>query len=734
MKATSLRAVFYQQLHNTYPRQHFDNWLVWAGNERVLIDGHDYSSTLARAYITPGETTATSQVRCELFIAAVDPTQVRSSDVDARLWTDALGNGEGRYLDMFLVCTPDGAPALADNNLAFESAPFALAKTGAFNYSVEFSADSHVEAGRKEWIAVNDMAENRDGVIVVSPEWVRQGPVVSEICVRKVGAYVKDGVFHSGRISALTRELEHMAADVIYLLPFYLPGFYDLHTGEDVRKGQLGSPYAVKDFFQLDPALVTPPEEADLAALVRAGLLIDDDLRLPNHNSLSGDAPEDAAQKEHGNSALDLLDLSLPQMLQQIGRDVLIQAIGRAELRALTQRAHALGKRIIFDLVLMQTSRDCALIETHPEWYVRDEQGHPTIHQIAWLVYSDVALFDLIFNEPLQNYLLEVAPHWIETCDLDGVRIDASQTVDQPFLRRIKNRIQALKPDALVLGETLCPLDEAVNVPVDMVYALMVDFHRDVEHARPLTNFLEEVHDRFAPGTVAMAYAENHDSPRATKVWHDKYDELWRNDETARHYWQQLECAIQPDAVDRPRLMALLKNLQSTLIDASAGTATGTRLTRAFEWGSEWGEEARTDFENETLLHPENRHREPQTSLVVAYAALFAQRESWPELQSGQIYYHRNDREGGDVDDRIFAYVRYTPEGALLIAHNLDPACPHSTRLRFDYLPKDISRLTSQFDNYAALQVQQTDLEPAATNGEWAIELLPLQSHIWRLF
>ena len=51
----------------------------------------------------------------------------------------------------------------------------------------------------------------------------------------------------------------------------------------------------------------------------------------------------------------------------------------------------------------MQTSRDCPLIDTHPEFYVRDEEGRPAIHRIAWLVYSDVALFDLAFNEPLQQ-------------------------------------------------------------------------------------------------------------------------------------------------------------------------------------------------------------------------------------------------------------------------------------------------------------------------------------------
>ena len=56
-----------------------------------------------------------------------------------------------------------------------------------------------------------------------------------------------------------------------------------------------------------------------------------------------------------------------------------------------------------------------------------------------------------------------------------------------------------------MLGETLCPLTEAVDVPADMIYALLVDFHRDVEHAQPLIDFLEEMNRTFAAGTVAMA-------------------------------------------------------------------------------------------------------------------------------------------------------------------------------------------------------------------------------------
>ena len=171
--AFGLRAAFYEQLHCRYQRHQFDNWQVWGGNVTIAIDGRVCEPPLARAYIEPGKTTAIAQVRCELFVAAVDPDQVQPRDVDARLWTDASGTSS--YVEMRLLVNAEGTPVLADNNLVFESVAFALERTGAFNYAVEFSADSYAEAGRKEWISLNDLAENRDGIIVVSPEWVRRG-------------------------------------------------------------------------------------------------------------------------------------------------------------------------------------------------------------------------------------------------------------------------------------------------------------------------------------------------------------------------------------------------------------------------------------------------------------------------------------------------------------------------------------------------------------------------------
>ena len=717
----SLRAIFYEQLHCTYERHQFDNWLVWAGNHAILIDGIRYSSTLARAYIGAQRPAARAKVRAELFLAAVEPEQVLAEDVDARLWTDANARGfvdakgtyqddPGRYLPMHLVCDPLGAPELSGNNLVFESEEFTLDRTGVFSYTAEFSADNHVEAGRKEWVSLNDMADNRNGVIVVSPEWVRNCPSITEVCPRKVGAKIEKGEFRSGRLRKVTSHLQSIPTDVVYLLPFFKPGFKDLHTGEDVRKGTLGSVYAVQDFFQIDPELISPPEEVELARLVQEGLITDEEVE--------GLPVKDRAE---------LAEMSMEKAIALVGREELTQLIGRAELRQLTGRAHALGKKVIFDLVLMQTSRDSPLIKEHPEWYVLDENGVPKIHQIAWLVYSDVALFDLVFNYPLQNYLLEIAPYWIEKCDLDGVRIDASQTVDRPFLKKIKNRINTVRPDALILGETLCPLEEAVDIPVDMIYALLVDFHRDVESARPLIGFLEEMHQSFAPGTVAMGYFENHDSPRATQVWQDKYEALLREDERARACWKK-----RGDG----RLMALLKNLQASLIDLSAGAPSASNLAYGLELGSEWGEPTRTDFEHETLLDFGLRQRPPHAALRQAYERLHQLKAEWPELRCGQVYYQRSEFDGGDPQDRVLGYVRYTGETALLLLHNFDPAQTRQVTYTFDCLPWRVEKVETLFDTYEALQVQPLEMplfREEEHQGNCTFHLSPLQSRMLRL-
>lgn len=715
-----IRDTIYSLLHGRARDEQYDNSKIWAGNMRIEIDGEPKEQPLARVFLDTGAgQTAKARVFVEFFCRGVtDNGGLSDEDIDARLWLDFNEHGYHdergfhhpplpKYEPMTLLKNDEGGPARRNGSVTFASNEIEINNTGVFHYTTAFSAD-HLSRNdpTKDWVTVNEISDNRDGLLVVTHSSVRDCPSITEICLRKYGAKIEDGRFVSGKIKNLTEDLENISTEVIYLLPFFLPGTKDAATGEDVRKGALGSIYAVKDFFRIDPLLVSNPMEMDIDSLVTLGLITDRDL----WELLTG------AQQAAVPNVSELCRLTPKELLRLFGEDTMNELVGRAELRWLTQRAHSLGKRVIFDLVLMQTSRDCPLIFTHLEWYSLDENRRPKRHKIAWLDYTDVALFDLKFNKPLQNYLSSIAPYWISTCGFDGVRIDASQTVDRPFLKQIKNRINQVKPDAIVLGETLCPMSEAADVPADMIYTLLVDHHLHITDANSYFNLFETIHASFARGTVGMAYFENHDSARATFEWHKMYNDLLRQDSSLFHYWATQAAGLLDkkqiqDTWDVSYFVALLKNIMSSLIDCSAGTRDRVSFAYAVETGSDYGEEQRTDFEQDNLLYMHLRGKTPHSALHSAYKRLAALKTECPVLHRGSVYYLRNGAPGTDVDDRILAYVKFDETSAVAVACNLDPTNAHQARYKLDFLDlKPDKTYTPKiiFDTYGQMKASQS--------------------------
>ena len=97
-------------------------------------------------------------------------------------------------------------------------------------------------------------------------------------------------------------QLKEMGVEMIYLLPiFQISGAY--------KKGELSSPYAIRDFFKLDESL---------------------------HDNILG---------EYGPEIVDLA------------------------FAAFVQAAHALGMRVMMDFVFRTVARDNCLIKDHPDWF-----------------------------------------------------------------------------------------------------------------------------------------------------------------------------------------------------------------------------------------------------------------------------------------------------------------------------------------------------------------------------
>lgn len=105
-----------------------------------------------------------------------------------------------------------------------------------------------------------------------SPDWVKDG-VIYELFPR---TFSKTGDF-KGVIAGLPR-LKQLGVTIIWLMPIH-------PIGEVKRKGTLGSPYAVKDYYDVNPAYGT---KADFKQLVREAhavglkVIIDE---LPNHTA-----------------------------------------------------------------------------------------------------------------------------------------------------------------------------------------------------------------------------------------------------------------------------------------------------------------------------------------------------------------------------------------------------------------------------------------------------------------
>ena len=85
-----------------------------------------------------------------------------------------------------------------------------------------------------------------------SPAWLREG-VVYEIFPRNFSA---QGNFNG--ITARLDELKDLGVNILWLMPIH-------PVGEKMKKGTLGSPYAVRDFYAINPDYGT---EADLKRLV----------------------------------------------------------------------------------------------------------------------------------------------------------------------------------------------------------------------------------------------------------------------------------------------------------------------------------------------------------------------------------------------------------------------------------------------------------------------------------
>jgi glycosidase len=122
-----------------------------------------------------------------------------------------------------------------------------------------------------------------------------------------------------------------------------------------------------------------------------------------------------------------------------------------ADLRALTDQAHALGMAVILDWVANHTSWDHPWISAHPEWYSQNANGQIIIPPgTNW---NDVA--DLNFNQAaMRAEQIADMKYWILEANVDGFRCDYADGVPFDFWSEAITELKSLnKRDVLMLAE-----------------------------------------------------------------------------------------------------------------------------------------------------------------------------------------------------------------------------------------------------------------------------------------
>ena len=122
-----------------------------------------------------------------------------------------------------------------------------------------------------------------------------------------------------------------------------------------------------------------------------------------------------------------------------------------ADLRALTDQAHALGMAVILDWVANHTAWDHPWISEHPEWYTQNANGQIIIPPgTNW---NDVA--DLNFEQSaMRKAQIDAMKYWVLEANVDGFRCDYADGVPFDFWNEAIAALKALpKRDVLMLAE-----------------------------------------------------------------------------------------------------------------------------------------------------------------------------------------------------------------------------------------------------------------------------------------
>ena len=272
---------------------------------------------------------------------------------------------------------------------------------------------------------VSDQAQQVELQKVKHLEWSKNLSIY-EVNIRQ---YAPEGTFNA--FAEHLPRLKELGTDILWLMPIH-------PIGEKNRKGTMGSYYAVKDYYGINPEFGT--EE---------------------------------------------------------------------DFRNLINKIHEMGMYVIIDWVANHSAWDNELINQHPEWYTRNENGDIISPVPDW---TDVA--DFKFEVPeMQEYMTNALIYWVKDFDIDGYRCDVAGMVPVEFWNKARFELDKIKP-VFMLAEANEP--ELHEYAFDMTYAwsmhsLWNEIAQGNKTIDDLVKQFETEKTKYNSSDYRMNFTSNHD-------------------------------------------------------------------------------------------------------------------------------------------------------------------------------------------------------------------------------
>ncbi len=137
------------------------------------------------------------------------------------------------------------------------------------------------------------------------------------------------------------------------------------------------------------------------------------------------------------------------------------------DFAALCQDFHSAGLRVLLDGVFHHVGRGFWAFRDvqekrwdspYKDWFHIDFNGDSCFHDGFWYEgweghYELVKLN--LKNPQVEEHQFAAIRAWVEQFDIDGLRLDVAYSLDVDYLRRLRAFTDALKPDFVLMGETL---------------------------------------------------------------------------------------------------------------------------------------------------------------------------------------------------------------------------------------------------------------------------------------